>query len=80
MIVPGLLAIWSIGTSVRRNRISSGLAAPLRAACRQIGGGHHLHQHWAGFIFLAVVLGAFSRGIVGWSMSIDLRTKSFFML
>ena len=30
---------------------------------------------WAGFIYLAVVLDAFSRRIVGWSMSIDLKTK-----
>lgn len=30
---------------------------------------------WAGFIYLAVVLDAFSRKIVGWSMSIDLKTK-----
>ena len=30
---------------------------------------------WAGFIYLAVVLDAWSRRIVGWSMSTNLRTK-----
>lgn len=30
---------------------------------------------WAGFLYLAVVLDAFSRKIVGWSMKTDLRTK-----
>ena len=29
---------------------------------------------WAGFLYLAVVLDAFSRRIVGWSMAIHLRT------
>jgi putative transposase len=30
---------------------------------------------WAGFLYLAVVLDAFSRRIVGWSMAITLRTR-----
>lgn len=30
---------------------------------------------WAGFLYLAVVLDAFSRKIVGWAMSTDLKTK-----
>ena len=30
---------------------------------------------WAGFIYLAVVLDVWSRKIVGWSMSLSLRTK-----
>lgn len=30
---------------------------------------------WAGFLYLAVVLDAFSRRIVGWSMASDLRTQ-----
>ena len=30
---------------------------------------------WAGFLFLAVVLDAFSRRVVGWSMADHLRTR-----
>ena len=30
---------------------------------------------WAGFLFLAVVLDAFSRRVVGWSMANHLRTR-----
>ena len=30
---------------------------------------------WAGFLYLAVVLDAFSRRIVGWSMSTTLHTQ-----
>ena len=30
---------------------------------------------WAGFLYLAVVLDAFSRRIVGWSMGLDLKTQ-----
>ncbi len=30
---------------------------------------------WAGFVYLAVVLDAFSRRIVGWSMASHLRTE-----
>ena len=30
---------------------------------------------WAGFLYLAVVLDAFSRRVVGWAMGIDLRTQ-----
>ena len=30
---------------------------------------------WAGFLYLAVVLDAFSRRVVGWAMSIDLRAQ-----
>jgi putative transposase len=30
---------------------------------------------WAGFLYLAVVLDAFSRRIVGWAMGHDLRTQ-----
>jgi putative transposase len=30
---------------------------------------------WAGFLYLAVVLGAFSRRVVGWSMSTTLHMQ-----
>ena len=30
---------------------------------------------WSGFIYLAVVVDAFSRRVVGWSMGVDLRTR-----
>ena len=30
---------------------------------------------WAGFLYLAIVLDAFSRRIVGWAMGLDLRTQ-----
>jgi len=30
---------------------------------------------WAGFLYLAVVLDAFSRRIVGWAMGTNLRTQ-----
>lgn len=30
---------------------------------------------WAGFLYLAVVLDAFSRRIVGWAMGINLKTQ-----
>jgi len=30
---------------------------------------------WAGFLYLAVVLDAFSRRIVGWTMGHDLKTQ-----
>ena len=30
---------------------------------------------WSGFLYLAVVLDAFSRRVVGWAMSFDLRTQ-----
>lgn len=33
---------------------------------------------WAGFLYLAVVLDAFSRKIVGWAMATDLRTQLVF--
>ena len=33
------------------------------------------HHHWAGFVFLAVVLDVFSRRIVGWAMADHLRTE-----
>jgi putative transposase len=29
---------------------------------------------WAGFLYLAIVLDAWSRGIVGWAMAMHLRT------
>jgi putative transposase len=40
-----------------------------------VGGRHHLCATAAGFLFLAVVLDAWSRRIVGWAMATDLRTR-----
>ena len=33
-----------------------------------MGGRHDLHPTWTGFLYLAVVLDAFSRKVVGWAM------------
>jgi len=40
-----------------------------------VGCRHHLIPTWAGFLYLAVVLDAFSRRIVGWSMGTTLATR-----
>ena len=40
-----------------------------------MGGGYHDVPTWAGFLYLAVVLDAFSRRIVGWSMATTLATR-----
>jgi putative transposase len=40
-----------------------------------VGGGHYLHSNWTGFLYLAVVLDAFSRRIVGWAMETSLRVE-----
>jgi putative transposase len=40
-----------------------------------LGGRHHLHPNLGGFLYLAVVLDAFSRRIVGWAMAEHLRTE-----
>jgi len=40
-----------------------------------MGGRYHLGATWAGFLYLAVVLDAFSRKIVGWAMASHLRTE-----
>jgi putative transposase len=37
-------------------------------------GGRLYVPNWAGFLYLAVVLDAFSRRIVGWAMGTDLKT------
>ena len=44
---------------------------------RLIGCGrrHHLHPDMAGFLYLAVVLDAYSRRIVGWSMATTLAKQ-----
>ena len=40
-----------------------------------LGGGHHVCADGAGFLYLAVVLDAWSRKIVGWSMANHLRAE-----
>jgi len=40
-----------------------------------VGRGYHLHPDLGGFLYLAVVLDAFSRRIVGWSMATTLATQ-----
>ena len=59
----GRRRIWSTATSSRRGRTSSG--SPTSPSCRRR----------AGFLYLAVVLDAWSRKIVGWSMANHLRTE-----
>lgn len=53
---------WT-GTSRRRVRISSGWPTITYVAT------------WAGFLYLAIVLDAWSRRIVGWAMETHLRTE-----
>ncbi len=40
-----------------------------------VGRRYNLHPTWAGFLYLAMVLDAFSRKIVGWAMETYLRTE-----
>ena len=40
-----------------------------------LGRRHHVHPTLAGFLFLAVVLDAWSRRIVGWAFASDLKTR-----
>ena len=40
-----------------------------------MGGGYHLHSDLGRFLYLAVVLDAYSRRIVGWSMATTLATR-----
>ena len=53
---------WSNVTS-RRKRLTG------------CGGRDHLHPDWSGFLYLAVVLDAFSRRIVGSSMATSLAKQ-----
>ena len=46
-----------------------------RAAQGGSGRRHHLHPDGSRFIYLAVVVDAFSRAVVGWSMANHLRTE-----
>ena len=40
-----------------------------------MGRRHHVRPTWQGFLYVAVVLDAFSRRVVGWSMAGHLRTE-----
>jgi putative transposase len=40
-----------------------------------VGGRNYLRAAWAGFLYLAIALDAFSRRIVGWAMATKLKTE-----
>jgi putative transposase len=40
-----------------------------------VGGGYHICPDLGGFLYLAVVLDAFNRRIVGWSMATTLASR-----
>ena len=63
MRVPGRCRIWSSATSPPTHPIGSGSRTITYIPT------------WAGFLYLAVVLDAFSRRVVGWSMANHLRTQ-----
>jgi putative transposase len=65
----------------RRRRLTPlRLAARISRATRFrptsfVGRRHQLHPNLGGFLYLAVVLDAFSRRLVGWAMETHLRTE-----
>src|SRR5215218_6468412 len=46
-----------------------------RRAGPPMGSGHHLRPSTEGFVYLAFILDACSRQVVGWSMATHLRTE-----